>query len=77
LQKPPANHTCNCKICRHPERQSIETLFMESCSPDWIAEYFGLSNRQMVYRHATAAGLYKRRPALSSASGKDCSKRGA
>ncbi len=34
---------------------------MESCSPDWIAEYFGLSNRQNVYRHATAAGLYKRR----------------
>jgi hypothetical protein len=61
LSKLSVNHARNCKICHHPKRQAIESMFMESGSPDGIAEYFGLHDRQNVYRHATAAGLYKLR----------------
>ena len=61
LPKVSANHARNCKICRHPDRRAIEHLFVESCCADQIAMHFGLHNRQNVYRHAVAAGLYKRR----------------
>jgi len=61
LPKLSANHARNCKICRHPDRRAIEHLFMESCSAGAIALHFGFCNRQNVYRHAVAAGLYDRR----------------
>ncbi len=48
-------------MCRHAQRQEIETAFIGWRSPAAIAEEFGLADRASVYRHAHALGLKEKR----------------
>jgi hypothetical protein len=57
----PSRHRRKCAICAHPLRAAIEDAFCRFESPARIAKRFRLANRQTVYRHATACGLFIRR----------------
>lgn len=50
-----------CSVCRHEQRQEIESAFVGWRSPSGIAEEFALSDRASVYRHAHAVGLFEKR----------------
>ena len=54
-------HRRTCSVCRHAQRQEIETAFIGWRSPAAIAEEFGLADRASVYRHAHALGLKEKR----------------
>jgi len=54
-------HSRKCAICRHPDRLLIELEFLEWGHPALIAYEYNLSDRNTVYRHAHAAGLFVRR----------------
>jgi hypothetical protein len=54
-------HKRNCSICRHKQREDIESSFVGWRSPAKIAEEFGLPDRSSVYRHANALGLLQKR----------------
>jgi hypothetical protein len=54
-------HKRACSICRHKQREDIESSFVGWRSPAKIAEEFGLPDRSSVYRHANAVGLLPKR----------------
>jgi len=54
-------HEYHCGVCKHPERESIERDFVAWKSPAAIADEYRLSNRETVYRHAHAFGLFAKR----------------
>ena len=55
----PERHKRKCLICKHPNREGIETAFLRWQSLATIVSEFGLSGRHAVYRHAHATGLYQ------------------
>jgi len=54
-------HKPTCSVCRHAQREEIETAFIGWRSPAAIAEEYGLADRASVYRHAHALGLFPKR----------------
>jgi hypothetical protein len=54
-------HKRNCSVCRHKQREEIESAFVGWRSPAAIAEEYGLADRSSVYRHANALGLIQKR----------------
>jgi hypothetical protein len=54
-------HKRACSVCRHAQREEIETGFIGWRSPAALAEEFGLADRASVYRHAHATGLFEKR----------------
>ncbi len=54
-------HKRNCSVCRHEQREEIESAFVGWRSPASVAEEFGLADRASVYRHAHALGLFDKR----------------
>ncbi len=54
-------HKRTCSVCRHSERNVIESDFVSWRSPAAIAEEYGLADRASVYRHAHALGLFEKR----------------
>ncbi|MFZ0634976.1 MAG: hypothetical protein WA755_05640 [Candidatus Acidiferrales bacterium] len=54
-------HKRVCAICRHAHRDAIEEDFLRWVSPADIAEQHKLYDRQTIYRHAHATGLWERR----------------
>jgi hypothetical protein len=59
----PARHAQNCTICRHRDRVQIEQDFIAWHSQAVIAREYKLGSRLVVYRHARALGLVKKRNA--------------
>ncbi len=57
----PERHARKCEICHHPEREAIEEEFTDWHSPDNICDSYGLKARSVIYRHAHALGLFRRR----------------
>lgn len=45
-------HQRKCAICRHPEREAIEELFVHWHSASSITDLFDLPDWSTVYRHA-------------------------
>ena len=54
-------HKRTCSICRHDQREDIESDFVSWRSPVVIAKEYGLADRSSVYRHANALGLLQKR----------------
>ncbi|HKN60889.1 MAG TPA: hypothetical protein VJW93_06915 [Candidatus Acidoferrales bacterium] len=54
-------HQIKCAICNHPERDAIEEAFLDWVRPGELAREFNLGHRTVVYRHAHALGLFKKR----------------
>jgi len=54
-------HKRTCSVCRHKQREEIESAFVGWRSPAAIAEEYGLADRSSVYRHANALGLRQKR----------------
>jgi hypothetical protein len=54
-------HKRACSICRHAQREEIESDFIGWRSPAVIAEEYGLADRSSVYRHANALELFQKR----------------
>jgi hypothetical protein len=48
-------------VCRHAQREEIESAFIGWRSPAAIAEEYGLADRASVYRHSHALGLFEKR----------------
>jgi hypothetical protein len=62
-QSRPANsrHARRCTICHHENLLQIEDDFLHWRPATEIAAEYALPDRRVVYRHARAAGLYRRR----------------
>ena len=67
-QRPPSRHKATlkyhqikCAICNHAERDAIEEAFLDWTRPGELAREFDLGHRTVVYRHAHALGLFKKR----------------
>jgi hypothetical protein len=67
-QNPPSRHKTSlkyhqikCAICNHPDRDAIEEAFLDWVRPGELAREFNLGHRTVVYRHAHALGLFKKR----------------
>jgi hypothetical protein len=54
-------HKRSCNVCRHEKREEIEEAFVAWQSPARIALDHGLADRNSVYRHAHAFGLFEAR----------------
>jgi hypothetical protein len=54
------HHAERCAICRHRDRLTIETAFLDWTPQTQIARAHGV-NRLQVFRHARAAGLFRKR----------------
>ena len=54
-------HEQNCSICAHLDREEIERDFIAWKSPTQITIDHGLPDRQSIYRHAHALGLFPKR----------------
>ena len=54
-------HQRLCTVCQHPERDAIEESFLQWRCVSWINRQFEISNRNALYRHAHATGLFSRR----------------
>jgi hypothetical protein len=54
-------HQRCCTVCQHEQREEIEAGFVAWRSPASIAQEFGLGDRNSVYRHAHALGLFAKR----------------
>jgi hypothetical protein len=54
-------HGQACRICRSPNREAIEAAFLDWRPQTEIAREFRLGGRQVVYRHARALGLFRKR----------------
>jgi hypothetical protein len=59
--KASAAHSRRCSICHHPDRIWIELKFIEWISPTRIAREYGLYDRDAIYHHAHATGLFEQR----------------
>lgn len=57
------HHQYRCAVCKHRHRAAIEEAFIRWHNVSWIAADFKLPNRNSVYRHAHAFGLFERRRA--------------
>jgi hypothetical protein len=58
-----AHHQYRCAVCKHRHRAAIEEAFIRWHNVSWIKEDFKLPNRNSIYRHAHAFGLFERRRA--------------
>ncbi|HEV2223988.1 MAG TPA: hypothetical protein VGR84_13400 [Candidatus Acidoferrales bacterium] len=56
-----SHHQRKCTICRHPDRETIEEMFLHWHSPSSIYVRFMLPDRSTIYDHAHATGLYAKR----------------
>jgi hypothetical protein len=54
-------HESRCSICKHKDREMIETAFIQWRAVTEIAYDFDLSSRTTMYDHAHAFGLFERR----------------
>ena len=54
-------HQRTCSVCRHEQREEIESAFIGWRSPAAIAKDYGLADRSSVYRHARALELFEKR----------------
>lgn len=68
MENPPSRHKTSlkyhqikCAICNHPDRDAIEEAFLDWTRPGELARQFKLGHRTVVYRHAHALGLFKKR----------------
>lgn len=52
-------------MCNHPERDAIDQAFLHWQRPSAIAHNFQLGDRRIVYRHAHALDLFRKRASLS------------
>ena len=50
-------HSRKCQICRHPDVDAIEQIYLNWHSADDVCNFFQLRDNDIVYRHARAAGL--------------------
>ena len=73
-------HARKCAICRHKNREEIETDFLHWHDVSKIVDEFRLNTRRALYRHARATGLYELRmsnirdaAALIAARAENCS----
>lgn len=57
----PERHSRKCRVCKHPQRQDIESDFLRWRPTAEIAQNFGLPDHSSVCRHARATGLYDQR----------------
>jgi hypothetical protein len=56
-----SHHQRKCVICRHPDREVIEEMFVHWHSPSRIHYRFMLPDRSTIYDHAHATGLFAKR----------------
>ncbi|MGH9709270.1 MAG: hypothetical protein ACRD37_01830 [Candidatus Acidiferrales bacterium] len=56
-----SHHERKCFICWHPERETIEEMFVHWHSPMSIYTRFMLRDRSTIYDHAHATGLFAKR----------------
>ena len=56
-----SHHQRKCAICRHPERDTIEEMFVHWHSSSSIHRRFMLNDRSTIYDHAHATGLFAKR----------------
>lgn len=56
-----ARHSRKCFICNHPNRDAIEADFLHWSPGASICNKFAISSRSVLYRHADATGLLRRR----------------
>jgi hypothetical protein len=68
MENPPSRHKTSlkyhqikCAICNHPDRDAIEEAFLDWTRPGDLVREFELGHRTVVYRHAHALGLFKKR----------------
>jgi hypothetical protein len=54
-------HKRTCSVCRHEQREEIESAFIGWRSPAAIAEEYRLADRASVYRRAHALGPFEKR----------------
>jgi hypothetical protein len=54
-------HSRKCRICCHPNRESIEEDFLNWRNPHQIVSEYQLPHYSAIYRHARALGLTARR----------------
>lgn len=57
----PERHSRKCRICKHPDREAIESDFLRWRSSVDIAQDYGLPHHSAICRHARATGLFDRR----------------
>ncbi len=55
------NHQSRCTICKHRQREMIETAFLQWRSLTEIETEFKLTSRSTIYDHAHAFNLFERR----------------
>jgi hypothetical protein len=55
------HHQYRCAVCKHRHRAAIEEAFVRWHNVSWITADFKLPNRNSIYRHAHAFGLFDRR----------------
>ncbi|HEV2617395.1 MAG TPA: hypothetical protein VGU63_12390 [Candidatus Acidoferrales bacterium] len=56
-----SHHERKCFICHHPERETIEEMFVHWHSPMTIYSRFMLRDQRTIYDHAHALGLFAKR----------------
>src|SRR5689334_15625291 len=57
-----ARHQAQCKICKSPEREDLEMLYLNWKSPYAIAEHYqGIFSVDSIYRHVNAVQLDRQR----------------
>ncbi len=56
-----SRHARRCTVCHHKDLLKIEDDFLHWRPATEIAAEFALPDRRAVYRHARAAGLYRKR----------------
>ena len=56
-----SHHQRKCTICHHPERDTIEEMFVHWHSSSSIHRRFMLRDRSTIYDHAHATGLFAKR----------------
>lgn len=56
-----SHHQRKCVICHHPERETIEEMFVHWHSASSIADRYMLRDRSTIYDHAHATGLFAKR----------------
>ena len=56
-----SHHQRKCVICHHPDRETIEEMFVHWHSSSRIHRRFMLPDRSTIYDHAHATGLFAKR----------------
>ena len=56
-----SHHQRKCVICHHPDRETIEEMFVHWHSSSSIHRRFMLRDRSTIYDHAHATGLFAKR----------------